>query len=173
MHKQMGIRDRIGNTFTLLTGMAMGAGLYYIFDPQRGAQRRAIARDKAARGVRMLARYADKQSRNAMNHLRGSMMEVRSSLRDRFVDDQVLRERVRAQLGHVVSHPGSIEVQVEGGRVVVSGPILEGEREKIACRLEETRGVKDYEIHVREHRSSGNVPGLQGESRWQREQRVG
>jgi hypothetical protein len=34
-------------TATLIGGLGLGAGLMYVFDPDRGKRRRAMARDKA------------------------------------------------------------------------------------------------------------------------------
>jgi osmotically-inducible protein OsmY len=89
------------------------------------------------------------------------------------VDDSELEERVRAQLGHAVSHPGSLEVIVRDGAVTVLGQVLRGEYDRIRKRLEQTRGVRDLDMQVEVYDSPGDIPGLQGESRWQRKQRVG
>jgi osmotically-inducible protein OsmY len=84
------------------------------------------------------------------------------------IPDETLRQRVRAQLGHVVSHPGSIEVEVGNHIVNIRGPVLRGERWKIEQRLAKTRGVKECRIEVTEHEPGTNIPGLQGQSRTRR-----
>src|SRR5438128_6823791 len=108
----MRLRERIDHTATLLTGMALGAGIMYIFDEQSGGLRRAWARDKMVRATHASAWWTRRQARDLGNRALGSMYELRSSLRDRGreIPDDVLRERVRTQLGHVVSHPGSLDV---------------------------------------------------------------
>src|SRR5205823_5323455 len=47
--RRAGIGERIGHTMTLVNGMVIGAGIMYVFDPQRGATRRSYARDKLIR----------------------------------------------------------------------------------------------------------------------------
>src|SRR5947209_19285841 len=115
----MRIRDRVEHGVTLLSGMALGAGLMYVFDPARGAARRAYARGKLVRWTRLLGCQLNKQTRNLGNHVVGSVAELRSSIRDRMrsIDDPVLVERVRAQLGHVVSHPRLIDVIAGHGKI--------------------------------------------------------
>jgi hypothetical protein len=156
-----------------LLGCGWGAGMMYLLDPQRGRTRRALVRDKFVRFGYWLGDRADKRIRDLQYRAQGSVAEIRSSMHERQagIADRVLEERVRAQVGHVVSHPGSIEVRAENGHVILTGPVLRGEVEKVRERLEETRGVRDYDIQLSEHDSSENVPGLQGESRWQRKQR--
>jgi hypothetical protein len=144
----------------------------YLLDPGRGAWRRSHIRDRFIRAGRVLADRADKQSRNLANHLRGAVYEIRAKFHEERVADEVLIERVRAQLGHAVSHPGSLEVRAEDGRVIVTGPVLRGERQKIEDRLRDTRGVCDFDLQVMEHESREGIPGLQGESRWERERKA-
>lgn len=159
----MTIRDRIDHSVTLLSGMALGAALMYIMDPNRGAARRAHARDKVVRGTRVLGRNLNKQGRNIVNHAIGSVADVGSGIRDRFrdIDDDVLTERVRAQIGHVVSHPRLVEVTVRNGRATITGDVLEGEREKIANVLSKTRGVRGFNLQLQLH-SSSDLEGLAG-----------
>ena len=158
---------------SLLAGMGLGAGLMYVFDPEKGSRRRALARDKAVRLGKDIAWHADKQARNAVNHIKGSVAEYRATVRDRIrdIDDDQLVRRVAAQVGHVVSHPSSLQITAEDGCVVISGPILRSELDRLTDRLDQTRGIRDYDLQVEVHDSAENVPGLQGESRWQRKRR--
>src|SRR5437762_8684287 len=142
---------RVGNGAMFLAGCGVGAFTMYLLDPGRGAWRRSHIRDKFIRAGHVLADRADKQARNVANHVRGTIYEARAKLRNRSLSDEVLTQRVRAQLGHVVSHPGSLDVRVEDGCVIVSGPVLAGELAKIQDRLEETRGVCDFDLQVTEH----------------------
>ncbi len=163
--------EKIGQTFMLLAAAGVGAGLYHILEPQRGAARRAWVRDKMSRGVRSFGRFLDKQVRDLRNRAQGRVAELRASRAQQQIEDEVLVERVRAQIGHVLSHPGSVDVIARDGVVTVRGPVLEGEPEKIRERLSETRGVKEFRIEVATHPSAEGVPGLQGEPRSQRRSR--
>jgi BON domain-containing protein len=165
--------ERIGHFFTLLGAIGLGAGLAYILDPQQGGTRRAWVRDKMNGGLRHSGRFLDKRVRDLRNRVQGRVAEIRASATEQQIDDDVLAERVRAQLGHVLSHPGSIDIIAQNGVVTVRGPVLEGEAEKIRERLSETRGVQDFRIEVATHPSAEGIAGLQGESRSQRRARGG
>lgn len=161
-------RNRLGDGAIFLAGCGAGVLTMYLFDPGRGARRRAQLRDKVVHAGRAVADRADKQSRNLANHIKGVIYETRAKFRHEQVSDDVLIERVRAQLGHAVSHPGALMIRAENGCVIVTGPILRGERKKMEDRLRDTRGVCDFVLEVMEHESHEGVPGLQRESRWER-----
>lgn len=137
---------------SFIGGAAAGAGLMYILDPNRGRSRRVVLRDKAARGVRVLQRETNKQLRNAGNHFLGQMRELRSSIRDRTtkIDDDILLDRVHAQLGRNVCHMRMLNLRIENGCVIAEGPVLKGEAAKIRKRLLKTRGVRDCDVRVNE-----------------------
>ena len=163
----MTTRERIDHSITLLSGMALGAGLMYIFDPVRGTARRSYARDKLVRGIHLLRCELNKQARNLGNHMVGTVVEAGSSIRDRFrtIDDTVLLERVRAQLGHVASHSALIDVIPKNGNVTIIGDVLHGEQEKIARCLGKVRGVRDFKLELNEH-SSAELDRLSGARGW-------
>src|SRR5579871_5977426 len=97
---------------SLLAGMGLGAGLMYVFDADNGRRRRALARHKVVRGVRQLRERGSNRLKDAWNHLYGAIAESGSRVRDiaRPPESEVLVSRVRAQLGHVVTHPGALAV---------------------------------------------------------------
>jgi hypothetical protein len=161
--RSSGLRD----TGVLLLGAGIGAGMMFLLDPRGGAYRRSIVRDKFLTFGRTAVDRADKRSRDLMHRMRGQQYEL--THRNEQVDDETLRERVLAQLGHVVSHPGSLQVEIREGCVFVNGPVLAGERSQIEERLSKTRGVQRFDIsRLEEHNSAENIPGLQGQSRGKR-----
>jgi osmotically-inducible protein OsmY len=172
MLRRSHLRGRLINSGIFLVGCGVGAFTMYLLDPGRGTRRRAQIRDKFIRAGHVIADRADKQARNLANHVKGAIYEVRARLRSERVPDEVLIERVRAQLGHTVSHPAALEVRVNDGRVTVSGPVLSGERKKIEDRLHETRGVCDLALQVMEYESREGVQGLQGEPRRKHERKI-
>lgn len=163
-----------GSIGLFFAGAAMGAGLMFLLDPRGGRRRRALIRDKVLRSSRIAREYGGKLTRHAAREARGGFEERKAQLRERdaIIPNEVLSERVRAQLGHVVSHPGSIDVIAENGVVTLRGPVLRGEMRKICERLDDTRGVRNYNLELREFESAQNIPGLLGASRYQR-RRVG
>lgn len=155
-----GIGSCVGS---LVGGAAIGAGLMYILDPNRGRARRSMLRERGIRAVHIAQREANKQLRNAGNHLVGRMREIKSSVRHRSSDisDDIVLDRVRAQLGRDIRHMRMLDFTVQDGCVIVAGPALRGEAEKIRRRLRKTRGVRDCDVRVAEV-SQGEMERLAG-----------
>jgi hypothetical protein len=160
----MTTRERLDHTVTLVSGMILGATIMYIFDEHRGAKRRSYARDKLVHATRTLARGARKRGRDLLNRGIGSIAELGSSIRDkaRNLPDDQLVDRVRSQLGHVVSHSGLLRVDARNGSVTVSGPVLEREVDKIRERVKKIRGVKDCVLEVQPETNLDRVSGREG-----------
>ena len=165
----MTMRERMGHSLTLVNGMIIGAAIMYVFDEHRGAKRRAYARDKLVRAGHLLGRAINRRSRDLMHRLGGSLAELRSTIRDRSADipDEILVQRVRAQLGHAVSHPGLLEVSAREGWVSVRGPVLRNEIETIRKRLRKIRGVRDCHMELEPQAELDRVSGSRGAKRIQ------
>lgn len=154
--------SRIGNR---VKGLIAGATLMYLFDPERGARRRALLRDQLLHLNRDLEAGLDAAARDARNRSKGMTARATQRLRPDHAPDEVIEERVRSQLGRIVSHPGAIEVSAREGRVTLSGPVLERELKPLLSRIRRVRGVKEVDDHLEVHTQPGNVPGLQGAGR--------
>lgn len=154
------------NLTNLAIAAAAGAALMYLFDPHQGARRRAQLRDKAAAGKHDLADYAQTQAKRVLDHARGLAARVRphvnASLRDVDTSDYQIGERIRAQLGHVLSHPGAVEVDVSGGCACLSGHILASEHDAVLSTVWAVPGVTDLADELTIHEKAGNIPALQG-----------
>lgn len=150
--------------WAVLMSAGLGAGLMYLLDPDRGRRRRALLRDRVAHTVRTTSDAIDTTSHDVINRTRGFSAELRSWFSSRPVNDEVLEARVRAQLGRIISHPGSISVTASNGRVMLSGPILADEVERLIARVAAIRGVIAVENALEVHEQPGNVPGLQGQA---------
>jgi uncharacterized membrane protein len=72
-------------------------------------------------------------------------------------------QRVRSKLGALVSHPSSLDVKAENGRVILSGPILAREVDGLLKRLSSMREAKAVENQMDVHESAQSIPGLQGQ----------
>jgi uncharacterized membrane protein len=155
---------KAGTTLGLISGAAIGAGLMYLADPDRGTRRRSGVRDKAVHGVRSFGGAIDKGIRDLRNRIRGAAAEAWCAVKAEEVSDEVLADRVRAKIGRVVSHPSAIEVTARDRRIILSGPVLESEADDLVDAANSVRGVRDVESRVETHRTTENVPGLQGGS---------
>src|SRR5678816_4408767 len=96
----------------VLLGALIGAGVMYLLDPDRGRRRRAVLRDQLVSAGHRTSDAVGATSRDVTNRARGVVAELRGRLRREHVDDQVLRERVRARVGAVVGHAAALETYV-------------------------------------------------------------
>ena len=147
---------------SVLAGLLVGAGAMYFLDPDRGRRRRSTASDRFLHLSRTAGDAAGKTSRDLSNRVQGLVALSRSRLHPEPVDDLTLVERVRARLGRVVSHPGSIEVGADQGRVTLSGPILSHEADALVRATRAVAGVAGVEDRLERHGQAEHVPGLQG-----------
>lgn len=146
----------------MVGGMALGAGLMFFFDPDRGRRRRALVRDKTVHLARASRNGFQFLSRGVAQRTRALVARAASLLTAELVSDDVLAERVRSHLGHVLSHPGSIEVSVADRRVTLRGPILSREVDELLARIAAVRGVAAVDNKLELHEAPNHVPGLQG-----------
>jgi hypothetical protein len=147
----------------LTSGAALGAGLMYMLDPDRGTRRRALARDKAVRAAHKTSDAVEALGRDAANRAKGLAAEAVGALRHEQPDPVTLVERCRAELGRVVSHPRAIDVHAsDDGRVYVNGPILADEADQAVNAISAVRGVSYVEDRLERHETAEGVPSLQG-----------
>jgi hypothetical protein len=145
--------------------MAAGAAAMYVLDPQMGGRRRALVRDQLVHAAHKTSDAVDTTSRDLTNRARGVVADIRGRFNAGEVSDSVLAERVRARIGAVVGHGSAIDVRVEDGRVVLSGPILAEDVDRLRRRVRAVRGVQEIDDRLEVHTVPGNVPGLQGRPR--------
>lgn len=146
----------------LLGGIGIGAALMYFLDTDRGARRRSLVADKLVRTGHLAGDALGTTARDLGNRAQGVAAIARSRVRGDEADDRVIEERVRAELGRVVSHPSAIVASAAQGLVTLSGPVLAREVDDLLARVRRVRGVRDVENRLEPHESAANVPGLQG-----------
>jgi uncharacterized membrane protein len=149
----------------LIAGMVIGAGAMYLLDPDRGARRRSLLRDRGVHAGRKLGDGLAATARDARNRTAGAAAQLRSRFRPDEADDEILHERVRSAIGRVVSHPSAITVLVSDGRVTLTGHVLVDEVNELVKRVEEVRGVREVRNELEIHRSADGVSELQGPGR--------
>ena len=132
----------------LLKGMlilgctGLGASMMYALDPGLGRRRRALVRDKAQAYWRRTGKFISQTARDARQRTYGLIAETRTQFRGADVpEDTVLVARVRAQIGHVVSQAGTVDVTAHQGRVTLSGSIATHEVEKLLSAVASVAGV--------------------------------
>jgi uncharacterized membrane protein len=141
-------------------GLGSGLAAAYLLDPSRGRRRRAIASDRARHLARQEMRFLGKAARDTKNRARGIAARMRWSREE--PDDDRLHARVRAELGHHVSHAGAIEVTVHDGVVTLRGPIMREEIPEVVRAIRHVRGVMAVQDALEPHDADDRVPSLQG-----------
>lgn len=156
---------------TLLTTIGLGAGMMYFMDPQQGARRRAMVRDKANRFVNNMDESIEKAVEDSRNRARGVLSEMTARLSDQGAPDWILEERVRSNLGRLARHARAVTVTADGGRIHLSGPVLREDEDAIVKAALRTRGVHGVENQLQVVDSPANIPALQGDPSPQRQMR--
>lgn len=142
-----------------------GAAVMYYLDPDRGARRRGLLRDRLVHLNRKLGSGLDAAARDARNRSAGLVARARRRLRADHASDTVIEQRVRARLGRVVSHAGAIDVRARDGIVTLSGAIPAVEVDDLIAETRKVRGVRGVHTLLEVHRAPERVPALQGSVR--------
>lgn len=157
--------DERQNAIGVIGAGAAGAALMYFMDSQRGNRRRKRMRDRIVHAGHASSDFLGTARRDGRNRLRGIAAEASAAFRDATTDDWVLEERVRAELGRAVSHPGAIDVISTNGTVTLTGHVLKSEHADLLSQVEKVAGVDSVEDLLEIHASPGDVSSLQGEGR--------
>lgn len=140
-----------------VSGVGLGAGLMYVFDPDRGMRRRALLRDKARHVINETGRAIENTSHDVGNRARGVIAEAQSFLRREQVSDAVLIERVRSRIGRAVSRPKNVEIHVNNGYVTLRGVVGESEVPHLLKCVSRVHGVTEIENQLKINGHQGAV----------------
>jgi hypothetical protein len=131
------------DVLALTAGLGAGAGLMYLCDPHRGRARR---KQLAARASGLLHRDENKLEKHAkdlLHRVEGFVAEAASALApEEKITDEVLVERVRSRMGHVLPHPHEIQVHAHHGVVTLEGKLIHAERRRLKEEVRAIPGVK-------------------------------
>ena len=106
------------SSFSLLGGMALGAGLMYLVDPR--------LRSRAHRVVAPISAVPRRQP----------------------VPDWVLAERARLEIWRTTANPDSIQISVRDGCVTLWGPVLAEEPERLREKLVKLPGLRKLDLQL-------------------------
>jgi gas vesicle protein len=77
----MEFNDNSDTLLAFLAGVAVGAAAMFIFDPQQGRRRRALARDQLVRAGHQTADFVEGKSKDLRNRAQGVAAETRGAVR--------------------------------------------------------------------------------------------
>ncbi len=147
----------------VVAAAAAGALTMYFLDPAHGRRRRAVFCDKLEARARDACELFEGKRRHALNKARGALHQAREQLGlQPQPPDHILREQVRARMGHIISYPKAIDVEVHEGRVTLSGPVLAKDQDRLISGILELHGVHAVVNKLTPHEKPGGVPELQG-----------
>jgi hypothetical protein len=144
-----------------MCGAGIGAALMFVFDPARGARRRALLRDKLVRISHKTRAIAGAAQRDLFNRAAGLGSRTRAILSDEEVDDATIVERVRAALGRATPHHRAISISSTSGWVTLTGDALEPEISSILSVVGAVRGVEGVQNNLRMHVSADRIGALE------------
>jgi hypothetical protein len=105
-------------SYSLLGGVAIGAGLMYLVDTR--------LRSRARRAVKPISAVPRRPS----------------------VPDWVLAERARLEVWRTIANPDSIQISVRDGCVTLWGPVLAEEPEKLREKLVKLPGLRRLDLQL-------------------------
>ena len=153
---------------SLLTGLAMGAGAMYFFDAAQGARRRKLLADQCNHLLHACMHDLDVAWRDLQNRSQGTAAAARRLVDFSEIPDEVIVQRVRAQLGHHCAHARAIEVQSHDGHVALRGPVSSDELFGLLRAVSATPGVRTVsdELTLQNDGNGATSHGAQPSSSW-------
>lgn len=131
-------------TATAIGCCAIGAGLMFLMDPQRGRSRRAWLTDKVTSMVRQTGGSFYQTGKHLKNRASGIAAEAGSRFQSGggYVSSEQLLQRVRSEMGHLVDQPALIQVLADAnGSVTLTGTVASDESDDLIAAIEAIPGV--------------------------------
>jgi osmotically-inducible protein OsmY len=124
---------------------AIGAALVYFFDPQQGARRRNMLRDRTLAFFRRGGRRAARRVGAKAYGLKQKATHMREE--PKTFDDQTLKAKIESEVFRPADAPkGAVNVNVENGVVYLRGEVQQPEIvEELEQRVRSIQGVERVE----------------------------
>lgn len=147
-------------------GATGGFLLEYLLDPAQGKRRRSLIRDKGIKMRRETMIYGRRVRRNLRNRAQGVAVKFSPLWKAKApLSDDRLNCRIRSEFGRKINHARSVETNVEGGMVRLTGPILAKDVNRLLRVIKAIHGVKGIINELEVHKTPEKIPGLQGDEK--------
>ena len=131
---------------SFVAGALFGAGLMYLFDPQRGPLRRQSVKQTGSSYLRSAQEAAAGTARDLQNRAAGLAAESQHWFGTSDEDsNETLIQRVRSELGSWLADVHAVEISADQGNVVLKGKVLAHELGQLAERVRGIKGVRAVE----------------------------
>lgn len=151
-------------------GAAVGAAVMYLSDPVSGRRRRTRLQNRArtvGRGIQEFRQdFREHGAQELTGRWSGAWQKVRGWFAARRHEDRQLVDRVRSVMSRYVAHPSAIDVSVDEGTIILTGPILADEVQPFIRALESIQGVAQVENHLEVHETDETGELSQYPRRW-------
>jgi osmotically-inducible protein OsmY len=125
-----------------------------------GRRGRAVMGDESLYGAGEASGGMTRRAGKLRQRLRGMVYRAKPGPAEEEVPDDILVERVRAQLELPVSHPRAIDVRAQEGCVILAGPILADEVADLIRQVASIAGVRSIQSELDLHDEPGDVAAL-------------
>jgi hyperosmotically inducible protein len=142
-------RPQIGGKKAAVAAGATGAAGVYFLDPDAGARRRHMARDRAQAMIRRITSRFRREKEYRVHQAEGKVEAMKSKARPEkpAANDQQIAERVKSELFQPADAPkDSVNINVEHGIVYLRGKVKRrGQSKKLANQARSIDGVRGVE----------------------------
>lgn len=166
-HGDPGHHGSLGGSLLKAIGLcAVTAAAVYYLDPEMGRRRRAMVRDKFDSMSHDASDYARATGKRAAERVKDLTASARASFSSGHSQpqdgDRQLRDRIRAQLDRLVSHPQAIEVVVNQGSASLRGQVLASERDRLMSSVQAMPGVAHIDDRLEVHDEASSMTLVHG-----------
>ena len=114
----------------------------YLCDPHRGRARRSWLVAEAGGLLHRDEKKLGKRAKDMLNRVQGFVAEAASAFTpEQQVPDEVLVDRARSRMGHILSNPQGIQVHAQDGVVTLEGKLTHAERRLLRAEVRAIPGV--------------------------------
>ncbi|HWC76216.1 MAG TPA: YtxH domain-containing protein, partial [Blastocatellia bacterium] len=106
---------------TILGAMGIGAGLMYVFDPDKGKKRRALMRDRLEDTARKTRRQIDRKSHEVGDLVSSIGASIKAPFTNGPLSDNDLLARVKEKVIEILPDTQDIKVRARNGIVTLGG----------------------------------------------------